>query len=105
MVAFAVMASGVTSAASAATAFGDPDLHQFVTVPLWLVGLLSLLALGLANFRGVGESMRANVILTGVELSGLLIVIAVGVWAVAHGSGDPNKTDRGVGGRQRDLDG
>src|SRR5512132_3345282 len=58
MVAFAVMASGVTSAASAATAFGQTYLHQFVAVPLWLVGLLFLLALGLVNFRGVGESMR-----------------------------------------------
>ena len=99
MVAFAVMASGVTSAASAATAFGATYLHQFVAVPLWLVGLLFLLALGLVNFRGVGESMRANVILTAVELSGLLIVIAVGMWAVAHGSGEPGRlTEISAGG-------
>lgn len=91
MVAFAVMASGVTSAASAATAFGQTYLARFVAAPLWLVGLLFLLALGLVNFRGIGESMRANVLLTAVELSGLLIVIAVGVWAVAHGGGDPQR--------------
>lgn len=99
MVAFAVMASGVTSAAAAATAFGQTYLARFVPVPLWLVGLGFLLVLGLVNFRGVGESMRANIVLTAVELSGLLIVIAVGGWAVAHGNGDPNRlTDISAGG-------
>ena len=101
MVAFAVMASGVTSAASAATAFGETYLHQFVTVPLWLVGFLFLLALGLVNFRRVGESMRANVVLTAVELLGLLVVIAVGVWAVAHGSGDPGRLTEITAGNSR----
>jgi amino acid transporter len=89
MVAFAVMASGVTSAASAATAFGETYLAEFLPLPLWLVGFVFLLGLGLVNFRGVGESVRANVVLTTVELSGLLIVIAVGSWAVAHGHGEP----------------
>jgi len=89
MVAFAVMASGVTSAASAATAFGETYLAEFLPLPMWLVGLVFLLGLGLVNFRGVGESVRANVVLTTVEVSGLLIIIGVGVWAVAHGAGEP----------------
>jgi amino acid transporter len=33
------------------------------------------------NFRGVGESVKANVVLTLVELSGLLLVILIGFYA------------------------
>jgi amino acid transporter len=50
-----------------------------------------LIALGLINFRGVAESVKANVVLTGIELSGLLIVIAIGVYAVGSGQGDPSR--------------
>ena len=31
------------------------------------------------NFRGVGESVKANVVLTLVELSGLLLIIFIGL--------------------------
>ena len=34
------------------------------------------------NFRGVGESVKVNVLLTCVELSGLLIIIVIGLWAI-----------------------
>ncbi len=40
------------------------------------------------NFRGVGESVKANVVLTLVELSGLLLVIFVGLYAVTQGNAD-----------------
>src|SRR5699024_3715872 len=34
------------------------------------------------------ESVRLNVVLTCVELSGLLIIIAIGAWAISQGQGD-----------------
>ena len=40
------------------------------------------------NFRGVGESVKLNVLLTCVELSGLLIIIGIGLWALGVGEGD-----------------
>ena len=40
------------------------------------------------NFRGVGESVKANVVLTCVELSGLLLIIFIGLWALGGGGGD-----------------
>ena len=82
MVTFTVMSSGVTSAASAAKAFGDTYLKQFATLPLWLVALVFMLGLALINFRGVGESVKANVLLTFIELGGLLLIIGVGGWAI-----------------------
>jgi APA family basic amino acid/polyamine antiporter len=91
MVTFTVMASGVTSAATAAKAFGDTYLRQFIELPTWAVAAVFIAGLALINFRGVGKSVKANVVLTIIELSGLLLIIAVGVYAVAGGAGEPSR--------------
>ena len=39
----------------------------------------------------MGESVKANVVLTCIELSGLLLIIGVGVYAVAQGRGEPSR--------------
>jgi APA family basic amino acid/polyamine antiporter len=91
MVAFAVMCSGITSASSAAVAFGDTYLAEFVDVPMPLIAILFVLGLAAINFRGVSESVKTNFVLTCIELSGLLIIIGVGVWAVLNGSGEASR--------------
>jgi amino acid transporter len=91
MVAFAVMCSGITSASSAAVAFGNTYLATFITSPMPLVAILFIIGLAAINFRGVSESVKTNVVLTCIELSGLLIIIGVGVWAVLNGNGDASR--------------
>ena len=95
LVAFTVMCSGITSAASAAQAFGGRNLEAIVgDVPGWvtpLVVVAFLVMLAVINFRGVGESVRVNVVLTCIEISGLLIVIVLGGWAVINGMGDASR--------------
>ncbi|OZM70582.1 amino acid permease [Amycolatopsis antarctica] len=91
MVAFAVMCSGITSASSAAVAFGDTYVAEFITSPMPLMAILFIIGLGLINFRGVSESVKTNVVLTFIELAGLLIIIGVGVWAVLNGQGDASR--------------
>ena len=91
IVAFAVMSSGITSASSAAVAFGKTYLREFVALPTWAVGITFIVLLGLINFRGVGESLKANLVLTLIELSGLVIIIVIGVYAVATGEGEPSR--------------
>src|SRR5215207_5403415 len=71
--------------ANAAEVFGL-DLGEGIGITLIGLGFMTLIAL--VNHRGVGESVKANVVLTCVELSGLLIVIGVGVWALGIGEGD-----------------
>jgi APA family basic amino acid/polyamine antiporter len=96
IVAFAVMCSGITSASTASRAFAANMSHAF---GLNLAGGIGITVLGLAfmaivaavNLRGVGESVKANVVLTCVELTGLLIVIFVGLWAIAAGQGDVSR--------------
>ena len=91
MVAFAVMCSGITSASTAARAFGGDYLAEFVSLPVVLVALLFLTVIAVVNFRGVGESVKANVVLTIIEVTGLLVIIAIGVTAVLSGDGDPSR--------------
>ena len=43
-------------------------------------------ALALVNLRGVGESVKLNVFLTIIEITGLLVVILVGLWAFTGGA-------------------
>ena len=93
LVAFAVMSSGITSASTAARAFSANaaevfglDLGEGIGITLIGLGFMTLVAL--VNLRGVGESVKANVVLTCVELTGLLIVIGVGLWALGVGEGD-----------------
>jgi len=86
LVAFAVMCSGLTSASTLARAFGGDYLAEFVDVPTALVGLLFIAVVALINFRGISESVRLNVVLTSIELTGLLLVVLVGVAAITDGS-------------------
>jgi len=55
---------------------------------LMLVALGFMLIVAGINFRGVSESVKVNVVLTCVELSGLLIIIGIGAFALASGKGD-----------------
>ncbi len=93
-VAFAVMCSGITSASTASNAFAGflRDGLQLEwadgSTPLLLTALGFMAVIALINFRGVGESVKANVVLTLVELSGLLLIIFVGLYAVTQGQAD-----------------
>ena len=93
IVAFTVMCSGITSASTASQAFAANLADGFgldsenSTLVLGLA-LAFMLLVAAVNFRGVGESVKANVVLTLVEVSGLLLVILVGVYAATGGKAD-----------------
>jgi APA family basic amino acid/polyamine antiporter len=96
IVAFAVMCSGITSASTASRAFAANlsnafDLGLAGTIGVTLVGLGFMALVAIINFRGVGESVKANVVLTCVELTGLLIIIVIGLLAIGAGEGDVSR--------------
>jgi basic amino acid/polyamine antiporter, APA family len=96
IVAFAVMCSGITSASTASRAFAANMSNAFNLglsggIGITLLGLGFMAVVALVNFRGVGESVKANVVLTCVELSGLLIIIFIGLWAIGSGAGDVSR--------------
>ncbi|MGN7247049.1 APC family permease [Janibacter anophelis] len=92
MVAFAVMCSGITSASTASNAFAgflsDGLGLDWGGSQLLIVALAFMLVIALVNSRGVGESVKANVVLTCIELSGLLLIIFIGLYAVTQGKAD-----------------
>ncbi len=53
LVAFAVMASGVTSASALARAFGGDYLAEFVAVPVAVAALVFIAAVAVINFIGI----------------------------------------------------
>jgi basic amino acid/polyamine antiporter, APA family len=95
IVAFAVMCSGITSASTASRAFSANMSHafglNFSTFGITMTGLVFMAVVAAVNFRGVGESVKANVVLTCVELTGLLIIIFIGLWAIGAGQGDVSR--------------
>lgn len=96
VVGFAVMCSGMTSASTASRAFAANFSDAFGLglrggSGVTFVAMGFLLAVAAINWRGVGESLIANVILTCVELTGLLIVIGIGFWAIGTGQADASR--------------
>src|SRR4029077_2891940 len=68
-----------------------------------VVALAFMLLLAAINLRGVGESVKFNVVLTLVEITALLIVILIGFWVMAKGDADMGRvvvfasgSDRGI---------
>ncbi|BBY75305.1 amino acid permease [Mycolicibacterium parafortuitum] len=90
LVAFIVMCSGITSASTASRAFAanfftGVGVEDAPKAGVLILALLFMAALAAINYRGVGESVKLNVVLTIVEITGLILVIAVGLWAFTGG--------------------
>lgn len=91
LVGFSMMAAGVVSAAGLALAFAGDYLAEFVPVPAVVAAPIFLLLVAALNARGIRESMAGNVVMTVIELSGLLIIIiAVGLM-MGGGGGDVSR--------------
>lgn len=92
IVAFAVMSSGITSASTASRAFAENFSqifdYEMGAVGVTIVSLAFIVLLGAINYRGVSESVKLNVVFTCIELTGLLIIIMIGLWALGAGQGD-----------------
>lgn len=93
LVAFTVMCSGITSASAASGAFASNFIIGFgfdrdSTGLRLALALLFILLIAFVNLRGVAESVGLNVVLTLVELSGLLLVIFIAFFAVFGGQAD-----------------
>jgi APA family basic amino acid/polyamine antiporter len=94
LVAFAVICSGITSASTSANVlaqnfFGGLEVNDVMGMPakgvVTAVALGFMVLLALINLRGVGESVKFNVVLTVVEVTALCIVIGVGFYVIARG--------------------
>lgn len=87
----AVLASGMTSAASLATAFGGNYFQTLVSAPQLLVSLVFVAIVALINFRGVSESVKVNMVFTLIEVAGLLLIVGIALSVLGDGGGDPSR--------------
>jgi amino acid transporter len=92
LVAFAVLASGITSACVAARSFGSRYMASLLGVEIdpvttALIGAAFILGIAAINFIGVNQSVKTNIALTLVELGGLIIIMIIGAAAILAGSG------------------
>jgi APA family basic amino acid/polyamine antiporter len=93
LVAFTVICSGITSASTSSgllasnllIGLGEEAPSEGLVLAVAL-GFMILLAL--VNLRGVGESVKFNVVLTIVEMTALAIVIGIGIYVIGKGEGD-----------------
>jgi amino acid transporter len=83
-----MLAAGVTSAAGLSLAFAGDYLATFVDVPTVPAAIVFLILVACLNARGISESVKSNVVMTVIELTGLLIVIVTVAVMVGGGRGD-----------------
>ena len=81
VVAFAVMGSGIASAATLSRAFAGDYFTEFIDAPTVLVAILFLALVTAINLRGIAESVRINLGLTVVEVTGLILIVVIGAVA------------------------
>lgn len=91
LIGFCMLAAGVTSAAGLAIAFAGDYLGTFFDLPTIPVAIVFLAIVAALNARGIRESLGANLVMTAIELSGLVIVIAVVAIFLGGGGGDVSR--------------
>ncbi|TWD44643.1 amino acid/polyamine/organocation transporter (APC superfamily) [Pseudomonas sp. SJZ131] len=88
LVGFCMLSAAVTSAAGLSLAFAGDYLAAFIHVPPHIAALLFLIVIALLNARGIKESLGANLVMTVIELSGLLVVVVAAAWYFSTGEAD-----------------
>ena len=88
LVGYCMLAAGVVSAAGLSLAFAGDYLSVFLDVPAVPAAIVFLLVVALVNARGIKESMRANLVMTVIEVSGLVLVVVLGAIVFGRGDGD-----------------
>jgi APA family basic amino acid/polyamine antiporter len=82
------LSASFAAAGSLSVGFASYFLELWDVPPTLLVALLFVLVLTIINFIGITESVVVNMVMTLVEVAGLLIVMFIGVWYVAEGKAD-----------------
>lgn len=91
LVGFCMLAAGVVSAAGLALAFAGDYLGAFLDVPAVPTAIVFLAIIAALNARGIRESLGSNVVMTAIELTGLLLVIVCVGILMGTGGGDVSR--------------
>lgn len=92
LVTFAMVAASLSAGGALALAFSGyfvELLEPVVAIPVLLTALVFLILLAYVNFRGINESVKANIAMTLTEVSGLVIVLVICLYVIL-GGGTPD---------------
>lgn len=82
---FCMLSASYAAAGSLATGFAQYFGEVWEAAPALVVALAFIVALAIINFIGITESVVANMLMTFVEVTGLVIVLVIGVVAAVQG--------------------
>lgn len=89
LVTFCLLAATIAAAGTLARVFGGTYFQEFVEgVPVAVVAIGFIVVLSLLNFRGITESVWANMVMTLIETTGLIIILVIGGTVLAQGDAD-----------------
>ena len=88
LIAFCMLSASFAAAGSLATGFSSYFLEVWDLPPELLLALAFIVLLAVINFIGITESAVANVVMTIIEVAGLVIIMVIGVVYVAQGEAD-----------------
>ncbi len=88
MVTICALGAVFAAAGSLATGFATYFGSVWSLPPALLVSIAFILVLAVVNYIGITESVVINMVMTLVEVAGLVIVLAIGVVFVARGDAD-----------------
>ncbi|MGY1810493.1 APC family permease [Blastococcus sp. SYSU D00669] len=88
LVTVSFLSASFAASGSLATGFASYFATLWAAPPALLVSLVFVLALVVVNFIGITESVVVNMLMTFVEVAGLVIVVVIGIWYVAQGDAD-----------------
>ncbi|MDQ3659055.1 MAG: APC family permease [Actinomycetota bacterium] len=91
LVTFCTVAASLAATGALALAFSGyfvQLVQSFLSVPLLVAALVFVVVLAYINFRGISESVKANLAMSIIEITGLALVLLIGA-AVLFG-GDAN---------------
>jgi len=82
------LSASFAATGSLATGFSAYFATLWAGPPALLVSLVFLFFLNIVNFIGITESVVMNMVMTFVEVTGLIIVMIIGIWFIAEGDAD-----------------
>jgi amino acid transporter len=88
LVTICMLAAVFAAAGSLATGFASYFHEVWALPPLLLVSLAFIIVLAVVNYIGITESVVANMVMTFIEVAGLIIIMIIGVWHIAAGNAD-----------------
>lgn len=91
LVGYCMLCAGIVSVGGLAIAFTGDYLSSLMPVWVPLAAPLFLFLLALINLRGITESVRSNLVMTIIEVSGLVLVLVVVAMAMSDGKGDTSR--------------